>query len=805
MAQTGKLGIVDSLLANVQLALAAADPTLPAITTQGGALGGQLGDTILALAGVEGPLTFNLTAESVLALAQTANPDPAFVPHASPHWVLGGHDSQLGGMEPGFDGERPALPTPTTETGLLGTALCDMVLGLDGVAGPRVFYLAAESVLALTQTADSNPTFVAHASQHWVLGGQDSCLGSLGLAYAGAPDLRPLTGSLTGKLGTAGSLLAGVRLALGEQEGEGSGGIIVEAASTLSLETEAEMEVVRLLAAESIISLTSVAGRNNLLDAGAESTLSLDAVAEFTVARAVAASSEVPLTSEAGRNNLPSVSAESVLGLAGTADFDAVHVLAAESVLSLSQAASGATGLISEVAGESTLALTAAASFTAVHVVAASNTLDLTSAAGRNNLPNLTAESPISLTSAAERNNLPNLEAESTISLTSEAARNSFPAVTAESTLSLTGEAEGVNFPALFAESALSLADEAVCIHRIGHRGAVWDFLPLWHEATVSVVRNLAAQNTIELIQTEHTARPWYVSAESPVQIATPEYDPDLDELVWRFEGLQDMASVARPLTAAAHHSIPLQHMASAVRVKPTAIEVSAESVLELLGEVRINPTGTAGDWLVIQQQAAVEKCKRVRSTLALSQEAAVIVSVPRVAASILGLTQAATYSIVSRGSLQNYTPFSGEGPVTPPPVVLEAPEYVSLPFQLFYPAEGVVTDSVALRAPNLGNKDRLSFNRILRETRGGTLIVFADPIWPKIQTLVLTFSGLRSIQTQQLLAFLETHLGEEIGLLDWEGRTWKGIVTTPDQPVVQDGKDSFSARLEFEGELVPA
>jgi hypothetical protein len=250
-----------------------------------------------------------------------------------------------------------------------------------------------------------------------------------------------------------------------------------------------------------------------------------------------------------------------------------------------------------------------------------------------------------------------------------------------------------------------------------------------------------------------------------------------------------------------------LHQTASVVRVKPTAISVSAESVLELLGEVRINPTGATGNWLFIRQEATVEKCKLVRSRLELSQEAAVIVSVPLRAASALGLAQAATYSIVSRGSLQNYTPFVGEGATgspTPPSVTIGPPEHVALPFRLFYPAEGVVTDSVILRAPNLGNKDRLSFNRILRETRGGTLIVFADPIWPKIQTLVLTFSGLRSIQTQQLLAFLDAHLGEEIGLLDWEGRAWKGIITSPTDPVVQDGRDSFSASMEFEGELVP-
>ena len=116
MAETGKLGIADSLLANVQLALAAADPTPPAITTQGGSLGGQLGDTILALAGVDGPLTFNLSAGSALALAQTADPAPAFVAHSTPDYVLGGHDSQLGAMEPAFAGAAVATPSLTGQT-----------------------------------------------------------------------------------------------------------------------------------------------------------------------------------------------------------------------------------------------------------------------------------------------------------------------------------------------------------------------------------------------------------------------------------------------------------------------------------------------------------------------------------------------------------------------------------------------------------------------------------------------------------------------------------------------------------------
>jgi hypothetical protein len=279
--------------------------------------------------------------------------------------------------------------------------------------------------------------------------------------------------------------------------------------------------------------------------------------------------------------------------------------------------------------------------------------------------------------------------------------------------------------------------------------------------------------------------------------------------MVERIGGLQDAASAARPLPLTVHQPIPLGQSASVVKVKPTAINVSAESVLELLGEIRPNKTGDVGNWLAFTQTAAVDKCKPARSALDLAAEAAVARSGPRGAASALGLHQSATYYLVSAGILQRYHPFVGAGALgvsTPPPPALEGPRPgVTVSFQLVYPASGPVTDSVTLRSPNFGNKDRLSFNRVLRETRGGTLIVFADQMWPKVQALVLNFSGLRSDQAQQLLAFLDAHLGEEVGVYDWEHRYWTGVITTPTDPVVQDGKDRFSASFEFEGELVPA
>jgi phage-related protein len=113
------------------------------------------------------------------------------------------------------------------------------------------------------------------------------------------------------------------------------------------------------------------------------------------------------------------------------------------------------------------------------------------------------------------------------------------------------------------------------------------------------------------------------------------------------------------------------------------------------------------------------------------------------------------------------------------------------------------VTDTLDMRAPDLGNRDRLAFNRINRETRGGTLIVYADPMWPKLQTLALTFSGLKKEIAHDLLTFISAHLGEEIKLLDWEGRQWTGVIMTPNEPITEDSKNRFTATFEFEG--VPA
>ena len=241
-------------------------------------------------------------------------------------------------------------------------------------------------------------------------------------------------------------------------------------------------------------------------------------------------------------------------------------------------------------------------------------------------------------------------------------------------------------------------------------------------------VHAIGATSTISLVQQATGTRMVSAVAESVLQTSTQEYDPELDKIITTYVGLHDSASFVRQSSPTIRHVIPLTDRATVVRIKPTAINLSAANVIDLTDSGRKNEVGQAFQQLQLEQAATVDKCKPIGSRLELTIAAGVSVVRNRTAGSVLALNQSVTFSLVSADVLHQYHPFIGEGALgspTPPPTTLAAPlEGITAPFQLVYPATGAVTDSVTLRAPNLGNKDRLSFNRVLRETRGGTLIV---------------------------------------------------------------------------------
>lgn len=231
--------------------------------------------------------------------------------------------------------------------------------------------------------------------------------------------------------------------------------------------------------------------------------------------------------------------------------------------------------------------------------------------------------------------------------------------------------------------------------------------------------------------------------------------------------------------------------------------DVVASTTLSMTTSADVIPD-SAQSSLTLSDSANVELARRLVSTLTLSDSSNVTVRRDPDAESDLTLSDAVGFILISPNMdevLCNYAPFVGGGIM---PATLDGPDPgITDTFALIFPASGSPTDTVVLRAPDLGNKDRLGFDRINRETRGGTLVVFADPDWPKMQTLALNFSALCPEDAAELLRFMLEHIGEEIKLTDWEQRAWRGLIMTPDEPVIQDGKHSFSASFEFEGELI--
>lgn len=155
----------------------------------------------------------------------------------------------------------------------------------------------------------------------------------------------------------------------------------------------------------------------------------------------------------------------------------------------------------------------------------------------------------------------------------------------------------------------------------------------------------------------------------------------------------------------------------------------------------------------------------------------------------------------------KQYTPFQGENTivsdVSPPSNVLQDPQGDTGNFSIYQPYLGVPDTKVEMRKPELDNRDRNAYTRINQETRGGKLIVYADPDWPKVRTLAVTVVGLTETKVDELHAFMQATVGELIGLTDWEGRLWKGFITNPNEAATQDGRDMWTVTFEFQGEML--
>lgn len=170
---------------------------------------------------------------------------------------------------------------------------------------------------------------------------------------------------------------------------------------------------------------------------------------------------------------------------------------------------------------------------------------------------------------------------------------------------------------------------------------------------------------------------------------------------------------------------------------------------------------------------------------------AEVNVDAARSAASVLELVQEVGW--VTAVDLCGYAP---QGGLPPAPTLGHATLTLTYPFVS-------PTSTLVLRNPEFNNKRVFTVTRINRQTRGGTLVIFSDPIWLKRETLQLEVANLKASQAADMLLFLRASLGKQIGLLDHENRQWRGIILNPLMPIAHEKRNGRRFELEFEGELV--
>lgn len=151
----------------------------------------------------------------------------------------------------------------------------------------------------------------------------------------------------------------------------------------------------------------------------------------------------------------------------------------------------------------------------------------------------------------------------------------------------------------------------------------------------------------------------------------------------------------------------------------------------------------------------------------------------------------------------KNYRPFVGssaasgydEMEVTPPTLVSQ-----TLTLQYPYPPLiGGGNTIFEFKNPTFGNNDRLQFTVIDRTTRGGDRIIYGDPKWAKAQVFEYEIVNVKRSVMEEFVTFVNLSLGKDIGLTDWFGQQFAGVIIAPESPILET-VSGFTIRLRFQG-----
>lgn len=326
----------------------------------------------------------------------------------------------------------------------------------------------------------------------------------------------------------------------------------------------------------------------------------------------------------------------------------------------------------------------------------------------------------------------------------------------------------------------------------------------------------LSITDTLLLEQVTTTIRPYYrnpsdiISFEQLIGYSVPRritiedsllsteqvFDPDEYTLTEVDTGLRQEATRLHVSSPAPQNHCYFNQEAIYVLIKSTSLDHSATDHLLLSDMVYYSHAATINDTITLVQTLLLDHGKGLKNIISLNQEVEIHGTFGKGITDDFNINQTLAHELQRNNTLCTYSPFIGTTTadlVAPPrPTGLTLIKQDNIQFTY-----GATT--IILRGPEFGNRDRLKFTRVNRESRGGTLVVYADPIWPQVETMLVEFYGLYETESQSIIDFIVLSLGKEIEIRDWENRSWIGVITNPNTPIIRNSKNNNTLTLELD------
>ncbi len=456
-----------------------------------------------------------------------------------------------------------------------------------------------------------------------------------------------------------------------------------------------------------------------------------------------------------------------------------------------------------------TLTITDAASYIGPKWFSIVDTLVLTSTAREPDLYELTLSSTLTLTDVVTYHGRLNYSANNTLVFVQYAdnrikVRNTFD------TLSLTDLAIGSRI--IFAYSTLELThelakgitsiqvDDTLTLVQVatGHSSLKKPTLTqtLTLTSTVEVYPYYGrGSDSLELEDLLEVVFPVHYSATSELISVT--YEVVDGELIPVYTGLSDSATFGINATRTFHDYLQWGQQVDHLLVKGTASSESVNTTLVLTDTARLSKTEDVTSTLSLSQSLTGLIATRSDTELEVDQTASITKTTLRSLDSELQLLSAFTYTKTGVSTC-GYNPTFGTGTDLPKRLVNTPVLTKQDTIALWWPFESP-TNTLTLRCPDFGNRNRVEFQRINRRSIGGTLLIWADQQWPKNENINITIKALTESQGQEALDFIYTSIGQEIGFTDWEGNTWKAVLMNPDTAISRLRTNNIQLDLQLE------